>query len=208
MASKRGRKRERQKQRQAMQAAPQTPPRRPPNSVASSTPEPSRLRLSLKTLWAWLKLPKWVWVALVVLATVITLLEGYPWLSVEEGARLDERNPYSTLFSVTNEGYIPATDFDSDCSLSFTDNERSNFNTTVVNHHFAQRLNHAGKATLPCFRSVLLGQYASFTRVGDLTETVTYSLYPFSFKFLRKRQVFRFSAVSGQDGKMHWIFVN
>jgi len=43
------------------------------------------------------------------LATAITLLEGYPWLSIYEESQLDPANPLPTLFNVANEGHRPAS---------------------------------------------------------------------------------------------------
>src|ERR1039457_2409174 len=123
MASKRGRKKERQKQRQRSQAQRQEPLRQPPMPPASllsvDSPEPPDGPSGWERLRAWANPPRWAWVVLVFLATVITLLEGYPWLSVEEGPLLDPNNAYSELFLLKNDGYIPITDLRVICAPSF-----------------------------------------------------------------------------------------
>src|SRR6185437_1808413 len=55
----------------------------------------------------------------VFLATTITLLGGYPWLTLQENESLDPHNPYKTLFLISNEGYFPATNIDVNCEYDF-----------------------------------------------------------------------------------------
>ena len=166
----------------------------------------SRRRFSLLSVLR--KMPFWAWLVVIALTTGITLLEGFPWLSVEEGARLDDRNPYSTLFSLTNEGYFPVTNLSVVCELTFVDNRYSDFHERSIRDGFAEKLNHSDKATIPCFDSVAIDQNTSFRSVGDLTATVAFSVYPFYSNRFRRHRTFRFRAVPGPDGRMHWTYSN
>jgi hypothetical protein len=58
------------------------------------------------TPW-WKKIHGSIYTSMVFLAIVITLAEGYPWLSIAEGERLNLSDPFSELFTATNEGYVP-----------------------------------------------------------------------------------------------------
>jgi hypothetical protein len=68
----------------------------------------------LRRILSW----KWAWALAVFAATVVSLLEGYPWLSIQEGPLLDPSNPYSEMFSVSNGGYVPITDLDASCIVT------------------------------------------------------------------------------------------
>jgi hypothetical protein len=157
------------------------------------------------------KIPWGVWTFIAVLALVVTLLEGYPWLSIEENANLDERNPYSTMFLIANEGYVPATDVTVDCKVSSL---ATDVGSTAQNLRLTARvasfMTHSQRRTLPCFQMIGLDNSVSFAEVGDLTMTVTYSLFPFSpvFSGLRRNQVFHFKSISSHDGRIHWEFVD
>lgn len=58
----------------------------------------------------WKKIPATVYAAVGGLALLITLLGGYPWLSIEETGFLDPDNPYSQTFVVSDGGYIRIID--------------------------------------------------------------------------------------------------
>ena len=152
---------------------------------------------------------RWGWIALSLVVTLLALYEAWPRLSVDEGVSLDPKNPYSSLFAVANEGYIPATNFNALCEMSFSDNLGDTFeNFRTPFPHFAERLGHADRSTLPCFRSVGLQGGAAFTTVGDLKVTVWYSVWPLPNNLLARHQQFHFKAIAGPDGQMHWTYVN
>jgi hypothetical protein len=174
--------------------------------------EPQK-RQFVPPLFRWLSflrmVPGWIRGTVVAIGLVVTLLQGYPWLSVEEGARLDDKNPYATLFSVANEGYFPVTDLNADCHMSpSADNHGNTFAVDFAPESFAGFLSHSQKATLPCFRTIALEGSGALSVTGDLTVTVTYSLYPFSLRILRRHQQFHFRAVSGRDGRKYWTYIN
>jgi hypothetical protein len=101
MASSRDRRKLRRMLQEAGLSLPRVPPSKPP------TKEPSP--------FFWKKIPAWVYLCIGALSIVITLLEGYPWLSIEEGGFLEPSNPYSKMFKATNSGYLPVTHLTAQC---------------------------------------------------------------------------------------------
>jgi hypothetical protein len=184
----------------------------------------------------WSRIPGWIWGSVVFLTLVITLLEGVPWLSVEENELLDPRNPYSALFYVANDGYAPISDLDVDCIVNFESAsqhivvrgsptiEYSHFadylshsggSPTIEYSHFADYLSHSERATLPCFHAVVLNtpSTGAFKVNGDISKAtlsviVYYSYYPLSWKPFRRHQVFHFQAIPDSTGSLHWTFSN
>ena len=162
------------------------------------------------SLWRWRSIPGWIWGTLVFLTLVITILEGVPWLSVDEGTYLDSYNPFSNLFSVTNGGYVPVSNIDAICSPSITFPSGGAISrTSVIFPHFAEYLAHSDRATLPCFMAIAFehpsgGEITS----ADLAISITYSLYPLPWNILRRHQTFRFKAVKGPTGQLIWTFLN
>jgi len=217
MASKRGRKKERQKQRKATLTAPQLPSQPPtlPASLASShTPEqPHR-----PSLWRWLKFPKWAWVVssvlATVLATVITLFEGYPWLSVSEGSSLDTADPFSELFKVTNDGFAPVMSLDADCWMNTKFKNTTTHieigNNTFGFPNFAGKLYHSRSASLPCFKvfDENIGHLPSPLAEAEMSVSVSYSFWPLKRRSWRRKQTFNFTGVKARNGEWHWLFDN
>ena len=148
-----------------------------------------------------------VWFLISLVVALIGLWWAFPHLSVSAGDLLDSKNPYSTLFLVTNEGLIPVTNLEADCHISpLRDNFGNTFETIEIGPQpFAAYLAHAQKASLPCFRVLSLGGNASLSEAGDLTVTVTYFTYP--LHILRMHKQFRFRTVRAPNGQMHWIYV-
>src|SRR5216684_2527871 len=147
----------------------QTKPARQPHSQTLSP-------LPQKPLWR--RVPGWLWAFIVCATLVVTLLEGVPWLSIDENGVLNPSNPLENLFSVTNGGYVAVTDLDAYCDISFQDKagtHASHMGATFP--HFADYLSHSGRATIPCFKAVQMNSWPSVTD-ADLTITITYSLYP------------------------------
>ena len=156
----------------------------------------------------WRRIPGWFYFLLVFSTLVVTILEGVPWLSIDEGNLLDSQNPFSALFSVTNGGYIPVTNLDANCILSFR-NQRQNVSFTQGDFsftHFADYIAHSGRATLPCWRSIDIKNIP--LEKAEMKVIVTYSLYPFTSKVLRRHQTFNFEAIKANDGSLHWTYVS
>jgi|SRR5215472_452938 len=191
MANSRDRRRRRRMQREAgLQVRPK-PPSPPPTVV--SVP-------------FWTRIPRWLYAVGTVLAIVITLLEGYPWLSVEEGPILDARNPLTEMFRVVNGGYVAVTDLDANCNVTI---ETSNH--VLLDHNnfsfsrFADYLAHDGRTTIPCFRSI--GHKQLFDG-SKLDVTITYALYHLNISVLRRSQTFHFKSVPDSSGILHWVFLS
>jgi len=164
------------------------------------------------------RIPGWIYAVIVFAALVITLLEGYPWLSVQEGVSLDPRNPYSELFAISNGGYAPVSDLDASCEINLVSKLGVRATDSVVAYpKFADYLGHGGIATIPCFDTVSLDSNLSGViglppqdaiTQADLRITITYSFYPITYKPLRRHQAFNFRGIRSADGSLKWSFVS
>jgi hypothetical protein len=156
------------------------------------------------------RIPAWGWLCVVVLATAITLLEGYPWLSVQEGERLDPSNPFSELLLVSNEGYVPLVHLDALCQLNLTFENGQWMHTGpqggFLFEDFSEYLGHGNRATIPCFRSLDTGG-RKIKPGATLTVRLSYAFPGLNLRFLRRSQSFRLKSVVGVDGLPHWTFM-
>jgi hypothetical protein len=183
--------------------------RRPPAGNGSA-----EMRIGLRLRNASRRALRWILGALGALATLASIAALPPWLSVSEGAALSRQNPYSTLFNLTNEGYLPTTDLDADCVISFEKDPNLPSwvkNMEVSSDHFqfgqfARQLNHSGRATVPCFRALRMTGIP--VTKADLKMTIGYYVWPFRWPFCRKRQSFRFSGARAEDGEIYWTYLN
>lgn len=64
----------------------------------------SQLPVPLPKVPYWKRGHKHLYSIIVFATLAITLLEGYPWLSIQTDAILDPSNAYSQMFSIANEG--------------------------------------------------------------------------------------------------------
>lgn len=140
------------------------------------------------------------------MAIVITLAEGYPWLSVQEGALLDPTNPYSEMFNITNGGYIPVTNLDATCIMNFTSPYGGFKDSGARYQNFANYLSHGGSATIPCFTMLDAGA-RQVPNGAKYDVTIVYSYYGLNYSSLRRHQSFHFQSTVGRDGLAHWIFL-
>src|SRR6266851_7352716 len=102
----------------------------------------------------WRRVPVRLYWMLGAAALVITCLEAYPWLSIEEGPLLEPQNVFSELFLVSNTGYWPIRDLSVNCAFSGEDKKAIAFDDNIlVISKFADYLPHSGSVTLPCFRT-------------------------------------------------------
>jgi hypothetical protein len=156
----------------------------------------------------WKRIPRWLYWFVVLFATVITLAEGYPWLSIQRGEMIDPLNPYSEAFDVSNGGYIPITNIGVICGLNFTDSRGNKFNNFLVKFpQFADYLEHNGTATVPCFRSVAANNWP-LESGAELTVTISYAFYHANLPFLRRSQTFRFKSIVDKSGLHHWLYLS
>jgi hypothetical protein len=159
-------------------------PQRPKKPLPPEAPHQSALGE-----W-WTRIPTWVKAAVVGATLLITLLEGWPWLSVDEQSFLNPSNPYSQMFKVINTGYLPVTDLGAQCRVDFTDQHQDRVNdVTGIYPHFADYLAHDGQATIPCFRLVETNQVNAG---ASLNIVISHDLFYVGSRFLRKSQTFRF----------------
>ena len=199
MANSRGRRKLRRMLQEAGLTLPQPPPAKPPQQRFAN-------------IWVVLKkIPRWSYFFAGILAVLVGIVQGYPWLSIEEGYLLDPSNPYSELFVVKNTGYIPVTHLDALCNLNFTTNAGGEMRMAKPGFgfmfpDFADSLGHEDKRTPPCFRVV--GTSEGVKEGATLVITITYSLWKFNARVFRRSQTFRFRSVSATDGSQHWEFLS
>lgn len=185
-----------------------TQPRKPPRREQSKEQRTSLL------LFLWSKLPVWLRGALVFATLLITLQQGYPWLSVEKDELLDIRNPYSALFYVVNDGYWPVSDLDAECVPTFALSSNLLLNNSFNFIRFTDYLLHSGRASIPCFRVIsndpsfkaFLHSSDQSINPGNLTITISYSFYPFSWRKLRRHQSFYFHPIRDAKGGVQWLY--
>jgi hypothetical protein len=194
MAKRKGQRKQQQK------------PPKPQETTKADLSTTPRWGIPRRALWVFGK----TWLLLSLIAVLVGLYQAWPSLSVEEGARVDERNPYSTLFSVANEGYLPVTDLDVICHANFSVGRGTAQDNDFAWNQFAKILRHSEKSTIPCFKIVGFGPNGSppFSTVGDLTATVSYSPWPLKIRWMRRTQEFHFKAFQGPDGHFVWTYVN
>lgn len=203
--------RDRRKLRRELQEAglghlltPPPPPSRPPRIDADEPGSPKRR--------FWARIPVWVWLLFVFLATAITLLEGYPWLSIERDDSLNALDPYETMFSVANEGYVTLTDLDALCFPDFGNKEYTLGvrDSEFTYPHFAKSLFHSSRVTLPCFKPIRMRRSPDELNASsliNLTIVVNYAFMGINLAFLRRSQTFEFSAERAADGSLHWKYI-
>ena len=186
---------ERRKSRRALQRAgqplpPDTSPRTP------SKPPP-------KTLWK--RIPGKVWGGIAAAAALVAFACLYPVLSIEEDFALNSLNPYETMFSVSNEGFLPATHLTSTCIIN-TDvkTNHSRFamrDSGSVNVNFVPVLFYKHRQTIPCFHT--LRMTGEFGKDSTLRIEISYGVL---WLPVHKPQTFNFVVVQAADGSYHWQY--
>jgi hypothetical protein len=151
------------------------------------------------------KIPAWGYAVAALFSIIITLAEGYPWLSVQRGGMLDAGNPYSEMFEVSNGGYVPLTNLDVVCIPSFETPRAEIKDNNFEFNNAATYLSHGQTVTMPCFNSINMHHIRDG---AELAIFVTYAFYHLNLGFLRRSQVFHFRSLIGRDGTYHWAFVS
>ena len=148
------------------------------------------------------------------LASIGTLVEVWPRLSIEESSYLDPSNPFTELFKVENNGYIPAVNVIADCPSANFDipgklHVGNNFMGAGIK--IAYYLAHGDKVTLFCSELMSHAIYererGAVASGATLTIGVGYALWHLDYKLLRQSQTFTFRSIVGSDGSQHWMFV-
>jgi len=146
-----------------------------------------------------------------VAALAVTLLEGYPWLSIQEGALINPGDPFTEMFKVTNSGYIPATNLDAVCFFGGGEQPgRIHMGpraVKILRPGFADYLAHDKTATIPCFGALVIDD-ANISGGATMEITISYAFWRLNWNPLRRSQTFRFTSVRGTDGSQHWQFIS
>jgi hypothetical protein len=147
------------------------------------------------------------------LAVLVTLLQAYPWLSIEDGQRLDSRNELSQMFMVVNDGYMPLTKLDAICDPHFKATSSvggsiSISDSPAIFKGFAENLGHDGHVTIPCFRIFQMGSNYQMSEGTTLNVAITYAFWGLNYPYLRRSQVFQFRSVRGRDGTSQWQYLS
>jgi hypothetical protein len=157
------------------------------------------------TPW-WKKIHGSIYTSMVFLAIVITLAEGYPWLSIAEGERLNLSDPFSELFTATNEGYVPIIVPEVTCvfhrnlflfgrNVAWNLQVQPEFNSTIT------VVGHGEKFTVPCAWAKLIGVDPLPGSTMDIK--ISYAFWPVSVRWLRRSQGFHLQTV-GEKNSQHW----
>jgi hypothetical protein len=182
--------------------------------VSSGDNDEDSHRFSLRSLLA--RVPVSVWLCVVFLATVITLLEGYPWINLQNGDTLNPANPYRTMFEAVNEGYAPLTDIQLLCTIDLTTDKDQILRDNAVSHVVGTAW-HGRRFTIPCTRAVGAGNEPAISGKtaywvsgniisAKMTVKFTYAVCGINIKHLRRSQSFHMVAEKSVDGSFHWSF--
>ena len=178
--------------------------RQPRAEIQRHTVEPQRSSF-------WKRIPKSIYAALGVAALAVTLLEGYPWLSIQEGPLINPGDPFTEMFKVTNGGYIPVTNLDAVCFFGGGEQPgRIHMGpraVKILRPGFADYLAHDKTATVPCFGALVIDD-ANIGGGATMEVTISYAFWYLNWNLLRRSQTFRFSSVRGTDGSQHWQFLS
>ena len=154
------------------------------------------------------------WQVLLFLLTLIGLVYLWPWLSISPDDSVDPTVPYKTMFSVVNDGFIPATTVSAKCIMTFKASSESitdlnTWDNTINTGVFAPFLPHNHRETIPCFRhfdDFLFGNRPFdplHYRSGALLRiTIRYQI----LFILPKNQTFDFQSYLDANGKHHWEY--
>jgi hypothetical protein len=206
MANSKGRRKLRRLRKEGRQSMPPPPPSEPRKEMAKPI---------LKNIK---RIPRWFYLSIVLGTLIVTLLEGYPWLSIQRDDSLSSTNPLATTFSISNEGYVPVTDLQANCTFSFGNKDSPMHvqnNTIGYDDYFSTWLPHGATVTTPCFdalehmAAIIIGPPYKDPRnfiETSLIISISYSFFHINQKRFRRLQTFHFSMVRGDDNSPHWIY--
>jgi|SRR6185312_10480314 len=154
----------------------------------------------------WQKIPRWIYASLVGFSLLIAVLQSYPWLTVHEGTALDPQNPYTILWDVENDGYIPITNLTADCipGALRVPSAHAGMGGMTLSFGFADYLGHSGSATVPCFR-IFDNHGANVTPGQTFTVRIEYAFLYLNLPKLRRSQTFVFESMRLRNGPYRWI---
>jgi hypothetical protein len=181
----------------------------PETEVSTPPPTLSRPHEPRRSNPSWKRIPGWVYGIVVVSSIIVTVLEGYPWLSIQRDDSLNSSNPYATVFLISNEGYIPITDLDAYCIPDYGGTKTFAMHDNTLRYSdFASWLGHASKVTVPCFRIFTVDSHLGNIESPKLTISITYAFLHANINSLRRQQTFQFKAVKAEDASWHWTYVH
>jgi hypothetical protein len=149
------------------------------------------------------------------LATAITLLEGYPWISLQKDESLNPANPYRTMFVAVNEGYVPLSSIEVSCISTFKTTTGA-FDHNVATYPIGATIWHEGRFTIPCthvLKSTNDPDSGPWITAGvdevteaDMDVAISYSILGISMKPFRRSRSFHVKAEKSADSSWHWSF--
>lgn len=181
------------------------------------TARESRLGSRMAVLLARMSGTTWLGVGAgsVLLTIFAALLTLYPWLSIQQDGSIDSGNPFGSMFSLANDGYLPVFNVGGNCvfgSFELTGRRpaskgRLAFDqNTLLATAMATVLYHSQRVTVPCFRSFNYSGRERMVQGGSLEVNVNYSFLPLVPSVLERTQTFHFSAVPDETGQVHWAY--
>jgi hypothetical protein len=180
-------------------------------SMPPSPPPPPPITPKRKL---WRQIPRWLYAAVGGVGLLITLTEALPWLSIAEGDRLDAANPFSQIFIIKNEGYLPIFSPDVTCDKHVklvAKDGRVGFETFHFTAHgpYPPMIVHEGTFTASCYALELNfspSNIAANVPGSMLDIKITYGFWQTIRPFWRRAQSFHFETRSWDDGKtQQWV---
>jgi len=172
---------------------------------APQTPPPKKKSFSVFAVLR--KIPGWFLALTLGVATLTGLLAFYPWLSIEQDYSSDPTNPFTEVFAVTNEGYLPAEDVHTVCSRNavFAGNIVLGGFTEEGDELITDSLSYKGRASIPCTPKELLWMGA-----GHPVQTATFTIYVryrMAIFPIKRVQSFKFQLTKDSMGHYHWLYM-
>jgi hypothetical protein len=134
-------------------------------------------------------------------AALLALFVLYPWLSLELGDRLNDKDPFGIIMNASDEGYLPLTDVSVMCYIDLETTSGNVFKNGATGYdHIAKSLSYKHKLSLPCGIKVNTG-----IKKVDLRVLVSYNIW---FIPGRRTQDFFLVGVIDSEQNWHWLFKN
>jgi hypothetical protein len=148
---------------------------------------------------------KWFFAGLTIFATVVTL---YPRVTITVAGPSDDKNPLSASFTISNDGFLPATTIMAMCTLKNLNlGNSANLNIEQNGEQVAfgpkwevAKLSPGEKMGIP-ISNCLIVPYESLTD-ANVGLRVTYRPYPFTFWERHSTSVFQVKSIGA--GHFYW----
>lgn len=150
-----------------------------------------------------LRIPKLLWAAVGVIATIITILTVYglmPKVTIENSGSLRPHDPMGTVFHIVNESMFPISNVQVMCDIVELRSKGGGFmsggGTVIPPDSFAPNLSPGKRMNAPCDSSVAMQDAYS----AALTVRVAYT----PFFWWRRETEFPMKAARSEDGTWIW----